>query len=149
MTKVNNIKMHKNTQIFDKWLQSCLVERIGERDRRRRERPKEGEGERGWTVQMTVQMTVQGACGQLQNVYAQIFTLKFPMKYSKNGQNFTTSKNTWNVISETCWTPCKKPHFSMWPRSRNTFFWLTPYQLLRFIPVVSWLSTLYFNIRRL
>ena len=56
-----------------------------------------------------------------------IFTPKFPMKYSKNGQNFTTLKNTWNVIFETCWTPCKKPHFSMWPRSRNTFFWLTPY----------------------
>ena len=57
------------------------------------------------------------------------FTPKFPMKYSKNGQNFTTPKNTWNVIFETCWTPCKKPHFSMWPRSRNTFFWLTPYMV--------------------
>ena len=57
------------------------------------------------------------------------FTPKFPMKYSKNGQNFTTPKNTWNVIFETCWTPCKKPHFSMWPRSRNTFFWLTPYHV--------------------
>ena len=55
------------------------------------------------------------------------FTPKFPMKYSKNGQNFTTPKNTWNVIFETCWTPCKKPHFSVWPRSRKTFFWLTPY----------------------
>ena len=59
------------------------------------------------------------------------FTPKFPMKYSKNGQNFTTLKNAWNVIFETCWTPCKKPHFSMWPRSRNTFFWLTPYQFTK------------------
>ena len=50
------------------------------------------------------------------------FTSKFPMKYSKNGQNFTTPENTWNVIFGTCWTPCKKPNFSMWPWSRNTFF---------------------------
>ena len=56
-----------------------------------------------------------------------IFTPKFPMKCSKNVQNFVTPKNTLNVIFETCWTPCKKPHFSMWPRSRNTFFGLTPY----------------------
>ena len=56
------------------------------------------------------------------------FAPKFPMKYSKNGQNFTTPKNTKNGIFETCWTPGKKPHFSKRPRSRNTFFWLTPYQ---------------------
>ena len=54
------------------------------------------------------------------------FTLKFPMKYSKNGQNFTTFKNILNFIFETCWAPCKKPHFSMWPRSRNTFFLTDP-----------------------
>ena len=31
------------------------------------------------------------------------------------------------MIFETSWTPCKKPHFFMWPKSRNTFFLLTPY----------------------
>ena len=33
---------------------------------------------------------------------------KIPMKYSKNGQIFVTSKNTSNMLFETC----KKPHFS-------------------------------------
>ena len=65
------------------------------------------------------------------------FTPKFPMKYSKNGQNFTTPKNTWNVIFETCWTPCKKPHFSMWPKSRNTFFWLTPYDIHTWVHIIE------------
>ena len=30
------------------------------------------------------------------------FTPKFPMKYSKNGQNLSTPENTLNVIFETC-----------------------------------------------
>ena len=30
------------------------------------------------------------------------------------------------MIIETCWTPHKKKHFSMWPTSRNTFFLTNP-----------------------
>ena len=52
---------------------------------------------------------------------------KIPMKYSKNGQKFTMSENTSNVLFGTCWTPCKKPHVSTWSRSRYTFFWMTRY----------------------
>ena len=37
------------------------------------------------------------------------------------------SKNTSNMLFETCWIPCKKPHFSTWSRSRYTFFWMTRY----------------------
>ena len=37
------------------------------------------------------------------------------------------SKNTSNMFFETCWTLCKKPHFSTWSRSRYTFFWMTRY----------------------
>ena len=40
--------------------------------------------------------------------------LKIPMKYGKNGQNFVPSK--------TCWRPCKKSHFSTWPRSITLSF---------------------------
>ena len=42
------------------------------------------------------------------------------------------SKNTSNMLFETCWTPCKKPHFSTWSRSRYTFFWMTRYVLAYF-----------------
>jgi len=52
---------------------------------------------------------------------------KIPMKYSKNGQKYTMSKNTSNMLFETCWTLCKKPHFSTQSRSRYTFFWMTRY----------------------
>ena len=55
------------------------------------------------------------------------FFSKIPMKCSKNGQKFAMSKNTSNMLFETCWTPCKKPHFSTWSRSWYTFFWITPY----------------------
>ena len=55
------------------------------------------------------------------------FFTKIPMKCSKNGQKFAMSKNTSNMLFETCWTPCKKPHFSTWSRSRYTFFWMTRY----------------------
>ena len=51
---------------------------------------------------------------------------KFPMKYSKNGQNSTMPENTENVIFETCLTLCKKLHFSAWTRSRNPFFLTDP-----------------------
>ena len=54
---------------------------------------------------------------------------KIPMKYSKNGQKFAMSKITSNTSFNTCWTPCKKPHFSTWSRSRYTFFWTTRYQM--------------------
>ena len=30
---------------------------------------------------------------------------------------------TIDVLFETCWTPCKKPHLSSWSRTRFTFFW--------------------------
>ena len=56
---------------------------------------------------------------------------KIPMKYSKNGQKFAMSKNTSNMLFETCWTLCKKPHYSTWSRSRYTFFWMTRYSWLR------------------
>ena len=56
---------------------------------------------------------------------------KIPMKYSKNGQNFAMSKNTSDMLFKTCWTPCKKPHFSTWSRSSYTFFWITPYHILK------------------
>ena len=49
------------------------------------------------------------------------------MKYSKNGQNFAMSKNALNVLIVTCWTLCKKPHFTRWSGSRYTFFWMTRY----------------------
>ena len=64
------------------------------------------------------------------------FIPKFPIKYSKNGQNFITPKNTKNVTFKTCWTPCKNPHFSMWPKSRNTFFWF----LFVFLLSKVWIS---------
>ena len=50
------------------------------------------------------------------------------MKYSKNGQKFAMSKNASNMLFETCWTPCKKPHFSMRSRLWYTFFWMTRYK---------------------
>ena len=53
-----------------------------------------------------------------------------PMKYSKIGQKFAKSKNPSNMLFETCWILCKKPHFFMWSRSRYTFFWMTRYLLL-------------------
>ena len=62
-------------------------------------------------------------------ITSKIFFSKIPMKCSKNGQKFAMSKNTSNMLFETCWTPCKKPHFSTWSRSRYTFFWMTRYQL--------------------
>ena len=55
------------------------------------------------------------------------FFSKIPMKYSKNGQKFAMSKNTSNMLFETCWTPCKKPHLSKWSRSGYTYFWMTRY----------------------
>ena len=56
-----------------------------------------------------------------------IYAPKVPMKYSKNNQNFAMSKITIDVLFETCWTPCKKPHISSWSRTRFTFFWSTLY----------------------
>ena len=53
---------------------------------------------------------------------------KIPMKYSKNGQKFSMSKNASIMLFKTCWRPCKKPHFSTWSRSWYTFFWITPYR---------------------
>ena len=50
------------------------------------------------------------------------FTLKIPIKYSKNSQNFAMSKNASNVLIVTCWTLCKKLHLSRWSSSRYTFF---------------------------
>ena len=52
---------------------------------------------------------------------------KIPMKYSKNGEKFAMSKNASNMLFKTCWTPCKKPHFSMRSKSWYTFFWMTHY----------------------
>ena len=37
-------------------------------------------------------------------------------------QNFAMSKITIDVLFETCWTPCKKPHVSSWSRTKFTFF---------------------------
>ena len=54
---------------------------------------------------------------------------KIPMKYSKNGQKFAMSKNPSNMLFNTCWTPCKKPHVSTRSRSWYTFFWITPYHI--------------------
>ena len=54
---------------------------------------------------------------------------KIPMKYSKNGQKFAMSKNPSNMLFNTCWTPCKKPHVSTRSRSWYTFFLITPYLL--------------------
>ena len=54
---------------------------------------------------------------------------KILMKYRRNGQNFAMSKNTSNMLFKTCWTTCKKPHFSTWSRSRYTFFWMTRYHV--------------------
>ena len=50
-----------------------------------------------------------------------------PMKCSKKGQNFAITKNTIDVLFETCWTPCKKPHLSSWSRSKFVLFWYTLY----------------------
>ena len=52
---------------------------------------------------------------------------KIPMKYIKNGQKISMSKNPSNMLFNTCWTPCKKPHVSTRSRSWYTFFWITPY----------------------
>ena len=49
-----------------------------------------------------------------------------PMKYSKNGQKFAMS----NMLFETCWTVCKKPHFSTRSRLRYTFFLMTRYWVI-------------------
>ena len=56
------------------------------------------------------------------------FSPKIPMKYSKNGQNFVTPKNTLNVLIVTYWRPCKTAPLSHWSRSKFTFFWSTLYQ---------------------
>ena len=64
------------------------------------------------------------------SITSSFFAPKIPMKYSKNSQNFATSKNTSNVLFETCWTQCKKPHFFMWPRSTYTFLWMTLYYVV-------------------
>ena len=53
--------------------------------------------------------------------------LRIPGKYSKNGQKFAMSKNVSNMLFETCWTSCKKPHSSTRSRSWYTFFWMTRY----------------------
>ena len=72
------------------------------------------------------------------------FFSKISMKCSKNGQKIAMSKNTSNMLFETCWTSCKKPHFSMWSRSRNTFFWMTRYFVCNFcnwtIPILGSLN---------
>ena len=52
---------------------------------------------------------------------------KIPIKYSKNDQKFAMSKNPSNMLFNTCWAPCKKPHFSTRSRSWYTFFWITLY----------------------
>ena len=54
------------------------------------------------------------------------FTPKFPMKYSKNGQNFSTLENAWNVIFETCWTSCKKKRTSLCSLDQETLFLTDP-----------------------
>ena len=72
------------------------------------------------------------------------FTAKIPMKYSKNGQNFSMSKNISNVLIATCWTPCKTPHLSRWSSSRYTFL-ITPYSVIR----PSFLDALYSSLRQL
>ena len=46
------------------------------------------------------------------------FAQKISMKYSKNGRNFATFKNTSNVLIATYWTAYKKPHISEWSNSR-------------------------------
>ena len=56
-----------------------------------------------------------------------IYAPKIPMKCSKKGQNFAMSKNTIDILFETCWTPCKKPHLSSWSWKKFTFFWYTLY----------------------
>ena len=53
--------------------------------------------------------------------------LRIPMKYGKNGQKFAMSKNVSNMLFETYWTPCKKPHLSTRSWSWYTFFWMTRY----------------------
>ena len=60
-----------------------------------------------------------------------IYAPKIPMKYSKKGQNFAMSNITIDVLFETSWTPCKKPHLSSWSRTRFTFFWSTLYLFRR------------------
>ena len=59
------------------------------------------------------------------------------MKCSKNGQKFAMSKNTSNILFKTCWTLCKKPHFSTWSRLRYTFFWMTRYVNVTAIHVLT------------
>ena len=49
-------------------------------------------------------------------------------------------KNTSNILFKTCWTPCKKPHFSMRFRSWYTFFLNNPlcsHQLLRILTDIN------------
>ena len=58
-----------------------------------------------------------------------VFAPKITLKYNKNGPTFATSKNIPKVIFETCWTQSKKPHFSMWSRSKYTFLWMTLYAM--------------------
>ena len=58
---------------------------------------------------------------------------RIPMKYSKNGQKFAMSKNASNMLFETCWAPCKKPHISTRSRSWYTFFWMTRYLNFSFL----------------
>ena len=74
-----------------------------------------------WFLTWCMPVLSYGTKFELISITSKIFTPKIPMKYSKNGQNFITFGNTWNVSFETCWTPCRKSHFSKWPGSNNTF----------------------------
>ena len=51
-----------------------------------------------------------------------IYASKIPMKCSKKSQNFAMLKITIDVLFETCWIPCKKPHASSLSRTKFTPF---------------------------